>query len=215
MKTFEKILDLIFPPSSIDREMREINIDNIYQKCRKANILDINNTIVFFDYKDKLIRHMIHSLKFKGNTKIAKLFAEVIYNEILEEIADLKIFSNFEKPLLIPIPISPKRRRERGFNQTEIIAKEIIKLNKNNLFDLDIGNLIKIKNTNAQSSLKNRRDRFENQKGCFSIRYPEKIKDRNIILIDDVITTGATITEAKKTLKQSGSKKIITVAFAH
>jgi ComF family protein len=103
---------------------------------------------------------------------------------------------------------------ERGYNQSELIVKEIIKIDKSKNFDFSINALKKIKETPHQSKLKNKSERLKNLKNCFWA--DEKlIKDRNIILIDDVITTGTTMNEASKTLKSIGAKKIIGFSIAH
>ena len=159
-------------------------------------------------------------MKYGGKKRIAYVLAEVMYGRILEELADLQIMENFREPILIPIPLSWKRRRGRGYNQAELIAEKLIELDtKHENFTLEKGILIKIKNTENQAHIEDRRERLNNIIGSFSIKNNEgnmqKIKNRNIILIDDVVTTGATLEEAKKVLRQAGVKKIIAFTIAH
>jgi len=154
-------------------------------------------------------------LKFKNNPKISKLFGQIIYDYLIEELSELKLSNNFDNPILIPIPISSKKKRERGYNQTELIAAELNNLDKNNSFDYRKNILKKIKNTLPQSRTKNKEDRVENLRNCFKVVMPKLIQNRNIILLDDVITTGATLAEAKKTLQQYNPKQIICVTLAH
>ena len=139
------------------------------------------------------------------------------------------MIENFKDAILIPIPLSRRRYRERGYNQAELICKELIKLDSNsniNLrygvdekmernFSLEKNILIKIKETEHQANIKDRRDRLKNLVGSFYVKNPEVIKSKNIVLIDDVLTTGATLTEAKKILKQNGARKIIAFTIAH
>jgi len=139
----------------------------------------------------------------------------MLYERILEELADLTIMENFQKPILIPIPISKQRHRERGYNQTELICRELIKLDKNQNFELENNLLIKIHETVHQARIKDRRERLKNLAGSFTIKNNTKIKNRNIILIDDITTTGATLNEAKKTLKIAGARKIVAFTVAH
>ena len=154
------------------------------------------------------------------------MFAEIIYEKILEELSELSIMENFTEPVLIPIPLSPKRRRERGFNQAELICRELVKinnlrysvdLNQEKKFNLKLesGVLIKPKETEHQARIKDRRQRLKNIIGSFAVKNGELIKNRNIILIDDILTTGATLSEAKKVLKQAGARKIIAFTIAH
>ena len=159
-------------------------------------------------------------MKYGGKKRIALVWAEVMYGRILEELADLQIMENFREPILIPIPLSRKRRRERGYNQAELIAEKLIELDiKHKNFTLEKEILIKTKNTENQAHIEDRRERLNNIIGSFSIKNNienmRRIKNRNIILIDDVVTTGATLEEAKKVLKQMGAKKVIAFTIAH
>ena len=147
---------------------------------------------------------------------------------------------NFTNAILIPIPLSPKRHHERGYNQAELICEEMIKISKTRhltppkgkpwsplssnlergrgeVFTLETNILLKPKETEHQARIKDRRTRLKNIIGSFTVKETEKnkIKNRNIILIDDIITTGATLTEAKKVLKQNGARKVIAFTVAH
>ena len=208
------ILDIIFPPSKIQKKLKNITAEDFIFEVNRTTYED-KNVITIFDYNNKLIKQAIWSLKFRNNKRLSKIFAQIIYDEILEKLSDLKIFSNFKDPVLIPIPLFKKRLRERGYNQCELIAEEMSVLDKNSNFILEKNVLIKIKDTTQQSRAKNKKERLENLKGCFKIKKFEKIKSRNIILLDDVITTGATIKEARNELKKNGARKIITITIAH
>jgi ComF family protein len=116
-------------------------------------------------------------------------------------------FSNF---VLVPIPLTKKKLRWRGFNQAEEIAKEIAKFFKLTLIS---DCLIKIKETRDQTEL-SEKERKENVKGVFFVKNKEKIWEKNVLLIDDVFTTGATMEEAAKVLKEAGAKKIIGIVIA-
>jgi competence protein ComFC len=171
-----------------------------------------------FDYRHIPIKKSIWLLKYKGKKRLAHIFAEILYEKIIEELSDLSVLNNFRKPLLIPIPLSKKRYRERGYNQSELICQELIKIN--NLRDsidwkLEKNILIKVKETEHQVNVSDRRNRLKNLFDSFSIKNGELIKGKNIILIDDVLTTGATLNEAKKILKRYGARKVIAFTIAH
>jgi len=180
-----------------------------------------------FDYRHPPIKKSLWFLKYKNKKRLADIFAEVMYGKIIEELSELSVMKNFQNPVLIPIPLSLKRYRERGYNQAELICEELVKLDSNsNLrygvdvktkrnFYLEKNVLIKIKETEHQVNIKDRRDRLKNLSDSFSVKNPEIIKGKNIILIDDVLTTGATLTEAKKILKSFGAKKVIAFTVAH
>lgn len=170
-----------------------------------------------FDYRHPPIKKSLWCLKYKGKRRLAKVFAEIIYEKMMEELSELSVLQNFTFPILIPIPLARKRYRERAFNQAELICLEIIKINNMNDMPMHLEKniLIKPKDTEHQARIKDRSQRLKNISGSFAIVGGEKIKGRNIILIDDIITTGATLGEAKKVLKQAGARKIIAFTIAH
>ncbi|MFA4975288.1 MAG: phosphoribosyltransferase family protein [Candidatus Paceibacterota bacterium] len=231
MKFLDTILNILFPVNCISCKKEG---SDLCTKCLlsspPAYRESVNWIFPLFDYRHIPIKKSIWLLKYKNKKRLASVFAEIMYGKITEELSELSIMSNFRESILIPIPLSKKRYRERGYNQAQLICEELIKIDKeNNLrysvnvklgknsnnFKLENNVLIKIKETEHQANIKERRDRLKNLIGSFSVKNPEIIKNRNIILIDDVLTTGATLTEAKKILKQSGARKIIAFTIAH
>jgi ComF family protein len=179
-----------------------------------------------YDYRHPPIKKALWLLKYKGKKRLASIFAEILYGKIIEELSDLSVMENFNNAILIPIPLSAKRYRERGYNQAELICKELIKVDhlrhgvdgKFN-FSLEKNVLIKPKETKHQTHIENRTERLKNIIGSFVIKNEQEnaglLKGRNIILIDDITTTGATLNEARKTLKQAGARKVIAFTVAH
>ncbi len=216
MGIFSTILDLIFPTYCLSCHKRgfDICIDCL-SLARGAQRESESWIFPIFDYRDKTIKKAIHLLKYKHKKNVAKVMAEHMLPRILEELGDRKLMENFIDPILIPIPLAGKRKRERGFNQAELLCIEIIGLDtKNNLKTLK-NVLLKPKDTVHQAHIKERSARLKNLKGSFVVRDPLLVKGRNIILIDDVTTTGATLSEARKTLKEAGARKVIAFTVAH
>ncbi len=168
-----------------------------------------------FDYRHPAIKNAVWLLKYKGKKRLAKVFAEAIYGRILEELSDLAIMENFREIILVPIPLYRKRKWKRGFNQAELICRELVKLDANTTFTLENKILVRITDGKHQAHIGSRGERLKNIVGSFAVKHAEKIKNRNIILIDDVTTTGATLSEAKKVLKQAGARKVIAFTVAH
>lgn len=170
------------------------------------------------NYDDFLLAEIIKTMKFKTIAALGEILADwlIIYWQGQDLLLSQKlIIKNNQgnqaiKPqiLVVPIPISKKRRRQRGFNQAEIIAQHFSTAFNYNLTT----KLIKIKNTPAQFKLSAKK-RLNNLNNVFSWQ-GENLTDKTIILIDDVITTGATMCEAGKTLRLAGAKKIIALAVA-
>jgi competence protein ComFC len=168
-----------------------------------------------YDYRHPTIKKALWLYKYKGKKGLAKVFADVLYGRIIEELSELSILENFCDALLIPIPLSRGRRRKRGYNQAELICRTLVKLDENVNFELMCSVLIKSKKTKHQAQIENRKERLNNIVGSFTLTDKDRITGRNIILIDDITTTGATLSEARKILKQSGAKKIVAFTVAH
>ena len=159
------------------------------------------------DYGDETAKKAIWMLKYRGAKNLAEPLAELLNTRCLTKL-EIKNISDW---LVVPVPLSKERLRERGYNQAELIAKHLSLLQRLNLC---ADALVKIKDTPAQVSVKNKRERLKNLDGAFAVKNPEKILGKKIILIDDVSTTGATIREAKKTLRANGAKKVIAFVVA-
>lgn len=123
-----------------------------------------------------------------------------------------KMCGFFEKyDIIIPVPMTNKKIKERGYNQTEIIAK-IISQNITNI-TMQKNVLIKYKNNKVQSQL-NKEQRQQNVQNVYELNNEEIIKNKNILILDDIYTTGATCNECVKTLRNAQPKKIGIITIA-
>lgn len=211
---YEKIFSLILPKEDDTFLIENMSDEQILEEIPRANEIGNNKYKALFQYRNKISRKAIWEIKYCANKKIIQKFSKLLYEFIIDEISNNISFSNFNNPLLIPIPIGKNNLKERGYNQCELIINEIKKLDTEKIFEYSFDSVYKIKNTLHQSKLKNRTKRLKNLDGCFYAD-PKKIQGRNIIIIDDVITTGATMSEISKTLKKAGAKKVIGFALGH
>jgi len=181
-------------------------IDQNFEYCHQNNILGYSHVL---NFSDKEIKQLVYYFKYQGITTLKERLAKFMLIPLLEY---KQIFLK-EKWILIPIPLHKLKERKRGFNQTNLLAKEIIKY-----FPLELNNkiLIRTKNNPPQAQLKTRQQRFKNSENIFDINKEQliKIKNKNIILLDDVYTTGATLNSAANLLKQNGANKIIALCLA-
>jgi len=208
------ILDVILPKDFEVAEIEKMSEIDILNSIPQANEIKNSKYNALFQYKNKLSRKAIWAIKYNKNQNIIKKFSNLLYEFILENISEEMTFSTFNNPLIIPIPMHKNNLKERGYNQSELVAKEIFRIDEGKNFEILLNTLTKIKETPHQSSLKNKSERLKNLKDCF--RADEKlVKNRNIILIDDVITTGTTMKEASKTLREAGAKKVVCFALTH
>ncbi len=215
-KLIESILDIILPKPEKVKKLEVLSAKDFKETVGNFTNNPFGNrqAVVLFDYERKMVRLAIWELKYRGNKKIVRMLAECLYEKIVQRLQERGNLQKKEKPLLIPIPLSKKRLQERGFNQCELLTNHLKKMDNGQNFEIDNSLLRKIKNTPSQTK-KNRKERLENLSGCFEVSKKEKIAKRTIFLLDDVMTTGATFEEAKKTLLGAGARKVILVAVAH
>jgi competence protein ComFC len=208
-KLREIFLEALFPSKSIERRVRSMDLDD-FLPLREVVFDRERNIISLFRYKNLFIREAIRQLKFRRSSRIAKIFAEIIYAEIFEDVSDAFIFENTEKIFLVPVPMSKRERKLRGYNQIELVVEEILKIDRKT-FEFDKNILIKVRETERQTEL-SREKRLKNIKRAFSTN--NDVSNKKILLIDDVSTTGTTLMEARKTLEKAGARKILSVTIA-
>lgn len=173
----------------------------------KNNSLGFDGIAACFNYHQPLVKKIIKRAKYSPYQKELIPILTSFLIKFLENFPQIISFWKKNDFVLIPIPLTKEKMAWRGFNQAEIIAKEI-----NSKLNLPINTKIikKIKNKKSQTGL-GRENRMENVKGIFKIRQKPP---KNIILIDDVLTTGATLKEAKKSLIRAGAKNIWAIVLA-
>ena len=167
-----------------------------------------NEHIYFFQYQG-LIRDQIINYKFNDKAYKYKAISKfIIDNYILRDSKIFQIFNDYD--VIISVPLSKNRMKQRGYNQAGLIAKEIARtLDKELITDC----LYKCKNIVAQSTL-NKEEREENIKGVYIIKKQEKLKNKKVLLIDDIYTTGSTANECCRVIEQSGTTTIGVMTIA-
>ncbi len=154
---------------------------------------------------DDPLKDLIHRFKYHQKTGLRRVLAGLMADFIHQYAFDINQFD-----FLMPIPLSTTRLRERGYNQARLLAEEITRIFSIPLID---NCLIRSRHTHPQSLLEEKQ-RWTNIKGAFTIRQPNMLKHNNILLIDDLLTTGATTSEAAGTLKDAGAGTIGVLTLA-
>jgi competence protein ComFC len=165
-----------------------------------------NASSLFVFEKAGKVQNLLHALKYEKQQVIGELMGQTFYN-------DLKNSSFFEGiDHVVPIPLHKKKQRARGFNQSECFAKGI---SEKSGIPMDTQSFIRAIETSTQTK-KGKAERWLNVKDAFAIKDPEVFKNKHILLVDDVITTGATIEGAWQALKTIEGIKIsvATIAYA-
>jgi competence protein ComFC len=176
-------------------------------KCRNCQRKKLNGLYFAASYKNNLVKKLIH--RFKYNTCMKEL-SESLASLIITHFNLIQKNFTREDALIIPIPLSKKKLKRRGFNQSEEIAGW---LSKNLVLPLASDVLAKEKETLSQMEL-SKEERAENIKGAFTVKDKNKLLNKKILLVDDVYTTGATMEEAARVLKESGAKEVWGIAVA-
>jgi competence protein ComFC len=218
-----QLANFLIPKEEKVKLLEALGPDGLYNNIPRAENFDFETDKIkaVFNYKTALCRQAIWEIKYRANKKLIRDFSLLLYEYILEELTDLETFNNFKNVILIPIPSSPVRTREKGFNQCILICQELIKIDherKCKTFAMVKDFLIKKEDTVHQARVSNRKARLKNLIGTFSIKQEINIPpNSSYIIIDDVITTGATMNEAFRTLKEAGvpASKIRGFALAH
>jgi len=173
--------------------------------CGKRDCPD--GLISLFAYTG-VIKDAIHKLKYKFVTDLENEFWRIVKNDLEkreEELTVFKRFSDDEKPMVVPIPLHRLKENFRGFNQSSLFGKRLA-----DLWKLQFSNKILVRRKNVPSQTKlTQKEREENVKGIFFFSPNISISSAlNILLVDDVWTTGATMKEATRVLKQGGVKRV-------
>lgn len=209
------LLDFFFPLYCLDCQMEGYFLCPV---CRQKLPLPGGDALpdwikAGFDYSDDRVREIIWRLKYQKQTAVAAEMAEMLHPLITASVTDLT------KPIwLVPVPLFWWRRWQRGYNQAEVLAHRLAKINPEKL--IVKRNLIKkIKNTGAQAKIKKRSQRLENLAEAFVLNKSLGQIDphQKIILIDDVATTGATLSELRRLLTRAGvsPQHLRALVFAH
>jgi len=169
-----------------------------------------------FDYHQKIIKDLIWYLKYKQINEVSNIFRPFLKEAVLDLISDdpdLISYTKTNKIILLPVPMWPTKQKKRGLNQAEVLASIIAKEIPQTQIRTDL--VIKNKAGQAQVACPNKQIRKKNIKNTFTVKKPNEIKNKIIIIIDDVVTTGATVKEIKKILLPHKPLLVLTLAVAH
>lgn len=175
--------------------------------CRTHTMID---RLLIGGYADHpLLRELIHRFKYTGMTGLAAPLADYLISALSRRTTLADAFVG--NPLLVPVPLHPSRRRERGFNQSELLTTAIATRVS---MAHAIGALERVRATGSQVDTSSRWDRLDNMRDAFACPDPSLVADRDIILIDDVCTTGATLDACAAALKDAGARSVTAIVLA-
>ncbi|MBR2491534.1 MAG: ComF family protein [Ruminiclostridium sp.] len=213
MAIWDSVLDILFPPRCkfCGALLDKSSLDPC-RKCEKADFwltptqavapgTEVSRCVCAVWYQDPL-RTEISRFKFQNHPDHAKAYGPVLAKQI-------RFFLPGAYDLITWVPVSQATLEKRGYDQAQLLAEETAKALGTQAVPL----LVKIKNNPAQSSLMDGRKRESNVAGVYKVPDPKLVKDRRVLIIDDIRTTGATLEEAARTLRKAGASQIVAAAF--
>lgn len=198
-------LDFLFPLRADERTVRETSAEALLGARRQSPVARTSPpTVALLPFADARVRAAVHEAKYHGNARALELLSEVLAAHLS------RIEEPHERLRLVPVPLGRTRLRERGFNQAEEIARRAGDRLRIPILD---ALLARTRETASQVSL-SRIEREKNMRGAFALSHPAS-PDLTYILLDDVITTGATMQAAIDALASAGASRVLPVALAH
>ncbi len=217
-----QLLDLVFPKLCLNcRCLLEKPIDKENLLCGRCFGSIVVNRLIFPEpgfflgsatlYRIDAARNLVHFLKYEDFPGVKHPIAKII-EAYLRKSAFIHLFRNV-KPEIVPIPLHFMKSISRGFNQAEDIAEVLA---SGTGWPINTRLLLRTKNTQPQAKLEQKSERMENMAGAFRIKngLEEYVSGKSFVVVDDVYTSGATMSEAIKILKSGGAKSVAGFVFA-
>jgi ComF family protein len=208
MNIGDAILDLLFPPKCVF--CRKLQKSRCCPECTKTYLgaahcqegMYFSQCWVPLNYAGP-VRDAILRFKFQDQREYAKIFGKILADCIREHL-------DGQFDLVTWVPVSAQRRKERGYDQAELLAQAVSR----ELGLLAVPTLEKTRHTPAQSTLHHREDRRENAWDAYRVTERAAVENRRILLIDDIITTGATLNASSRALLAADAKEVLAAALA-
>lgn len=207
MRFLRLALDILFPPRDTESLVRDATLSELGRFVHPQMLAD--GRVSLMPYRTPLARALIQEAKFRGNERAAALLGNVLREYLRSWLEEHEPFEA-RSVILVPLPLSKERLKERGYNQSERIAVHALsKLPEVRLEAL----LMRTRDTLPQTSLP-RRERLRNMEAAFSAALPLS-GAHTYIVFDDVSTTGATLAAATEALSRAGAKEVLPLSLAH
>jgi ComF family protein len=215
--TVEDFLSFIFPEYCIGCERSGSALCAICERTITTHAVALSKTTAaLFAYHHPLIKKAIWALKYHRRRAIGKYFGTALYREFFKQLSTGGKFAH-DEIILLPIPASKSALRVRGYNHAALIARAVALAGRADGLRITCSENILYKKQEITQQVKSgtKTERIKNVAHAFDIRYGEKLHGKTVIVIDDVITTGATMRDARRAIKAWRPKRILAIAVAH
>lgn len=229
---YSTLLEALFPLSPAERELFSYTPAQAFEVLPKApltprlvdetNVGAFHQTLGVFAYKDERVSRLVWNIKYKKSEQAVEIASYALRKVLTALLYSDPALGGADAIVIVPMPITKRRRRERGYNQCELITNEISKYvsgggggGEKIIFEDKL--LTRVHHTSHQKN-KDREERLELEKEIFKVDEGVLLgleRDAHFIIIDDVITTGATIKTAMESMKNAGLKNVRGLALAH
>jgi predicted amidophosphoribosyltransferase len=208
MGWLSSLFDALLPPPADVRAARALSEAELFALSAPRTC---GEAIALFPYRDPRIRALIRAVKYHGETRALAAVGRIAGEYLVEVIAEKEAVAGWERPLIVPVPPSPRRLRERGYGQAERIARATLPYLGGARLAPD---LLAREERASQVSVPRVR-RTENIAEAFFVREEANVSGACIVLMDDVIESGATMADATRALLEAGAKDVAALALAH
>lgn len=208
-KAYLFILETLSVENPIRRKLEQCSEEfwfSIYQETKLTPF-----TLYFFPYRNKFVREAVLAIKSERNIEILRKILDPIVHNLPEILSEYHTWYGFKPTVIIAIPAT---NTTKGFNHSEDIASLIATMNPSIEFKHIKRALLKIKHTPLQHT-QNRENRIKQIKHSMQVKDKSYVEGKDILLIDDVTTTGATFEEGVRALLEAGARKVLCIALAH
>lgn len=205
------LFDALLPRHAVAKRARAVTEEELGELMRPHTLTNKKWIHALWAYHDARVRAAIKAVKYYGETEVAERLGTLAADYLLELIEEKQSLGGWQDIVVVPIPSSKKRLRRRGYNQVELVASAILKrLDGVHYLPTVLAREERESQVHVARSL-----RRDNIKGAFRVQDAGAIQGRFIILIDDVVESGSTLTDAKRALLEAGAKDVLALALAH
>jgi ComF family protein len=208
------LLDMLFPRAGATLLYNSIALREVERLAVRSLVSLPFPCVAPLPYRDVVVRGMVRAAKYEGHERAAALLGQVLVPYVAEEVAERQVFGTFSAPVVVPVPLHKDRQRTRGYNQAERIAAALMAHTDGSRYTLLPGLLVRAKHTPPQTHM-SRESRLKNMVSAFTVPTQAAVAGKDLILVDDVVTTGATLVAAREALLEAGAREVLCVAAAH
>jgi ComF family protein len=193
------LLDLLLPPRATERAVQALTLDELLTLRAPGSLA--------LPYREERVRALVWEVKYYANRRALDLCGEVLADSLAQAAQE-----SLSKPLLVPMPMHPARRRQRGHNQTELLCEAAL-AHVQSFFAYEPTALERVLDTRPQQGLPERQRRTNVRRAMRAS--DSRVRGRHCVVLDDVSTTGASFQEAERALKAAGARSVECIALAH